>query len=253
MTFNRSRRELCTAAAAFGLFPAFGAASAADTLPMKMVLLGTAGGPRPRKTRSAPAQAILVGDRTYVVDYGDGVARQMVLADIPLDSLRGVFITHQHSDHTADYGNLLLLAWTAGLRTRVDCRGPRPLEKMTKLFFQMNAADIHAEAVPDARHTVWEKFTYLAPFAAFTGAARLPIGPLWSDDYIKNMFLDAVVEVANVARAHGIKLPDDHRDRVHEYAIKLPASTRSSLLIDLQQGKRIEVEALQGKQFIPRL
>ena len=63
------------------------------------------------------------------------------------------------------------------------------------------------EPVVDSRHTIWEKFTYLAPFAAFTGAARLPIGPLWSDDYIKNMFLDAVVEVANVARAHGVKLP----------------------------------------------
>ena len=110
----------------------------------------------------------------------------------------------------------------------------------------MAACDIHVEPVVDSRHTVWEKFTYLAPFAAFTGAARLPIGPLWSDDYIRNMFLDAVVEVASVARAHGVKLPDDHRDRVYEYAIKLPPSTRSSLLIDLQLGKRIEVEALQG-------
>ena len=110
----------------------------------------------------------------------------------------------------------------------------------------MQAADIQVEAVADARHTVWEKFTYLAPFAAFTGAARLPIGPLWSDDYIQQMFLDAVEEVANVARAHGVKLPVDHRSRVFEYAIKLPPSTRSSLLIDLSQGKRIEVEALQG-------
>jgi len=110
----------------------------------------------------------------------------------------------------------------------------------------MSAADIVVEAVVDSRHTVWEKFTYLAPFAAFTGAARLPIGPLWSDDYIKNMFLDAVEEVASVARAHGVKLPADHRDRVYEYAIKLPPSTRSSLLIDLQTSKRIEVEALQG-------
>lgn len=110
----------------------------------------------------------------------------------------------------------------------------------------MQAADIQVEAVADARHTVWEKFTYLAPFAAFTGAARLPIGPLWSDDYIQQMFLDAVEEVANVARAHGVKLPADHRSRVFEYAIKLPPSTRSSLLIDLSQGKRIEVEALQG-------
>jgi 2-dehydropantoate 2-reductase len=110
----------------------------------------------------------------------------------------------------------------------------------------MSAADIQVEAVADSRHTVWEKFTYLAPFAAFTGAARLPIGPLWSDDYIRNMFLDAVEEVAAVARAHGVKLPADHRDRVYEYAIKLPPSTRSSLLIDLQMSKRIEVEALQG-------
>ena len=110
----------------------------------------------------------------------------------------------------------------------------------------MAAADIVVEPVVDSRHTVWEKFTYLAPFAAFTGAARLPIGPLWSDDFIKNMFLDAVVEVAAVARAHGVRLPADHRDRVYEYAIKLPPWTRSSLLIDLQMGKRIEVEALQG-------
>lgn len=118
--------------------------------------------------------------------------------------------------------------------------------RVQELADEMAASNIIVEPVVDSRHTIWEKFTYLAPFAAFTGAARLPIGPLWSDDYIKNLFLDAVVEVANVARAHGIKLPDDHHDRVYEYAIKLPPATRSSLLIDLQQGKRIEVEALQG-------
>ena len=49
----------------------------------------------------------------YVIDCGDGVARQMAFAGVPLPSIRHVFITHQHSDHTADYGNLILLAWTA--------------------------------------------------------------------------------------------------------------------------------------------
>jgi 2-dehydropantoate 2-reductase len=110
----------------------------------------------------------------------------------------------------------------------------------------MAAADIHAEAVADARDAVWEKFTYLAPFAAFTGAARLPVGPLWSDEYIRALFLDAVDEVSTVARAYGARLPADRRQRVSDYADKLPSSTRSSLLIDLSQGKRIEVEALQG-------
>lgn len=110
----------------------------------------------------------------------------------------------------------------------------------------MTAADIHAEAVVDARPAVWEKFTYLAPFAAFTGAARLPIGPLWADAYCRAMFLQAVGEVTAVARAHGITLPADHLQRIDVYAAALPPSTRSSLLIDLSQGKRIEVEALQG-------
>lgn len=102
----------------------------------KLILLGTGGGPRHRKTRSQPAQVILVNDIPYVVDCGDGVARQLVLAGVPLPKLRHIFITHHHSDHNADYGNLIWLAWAAGLRTRVDSWGPPPLQKMTGLFFR---------------------------------------------------------------------------------------------------------------------
>ena len=50
-----------------------------------------------------------------MIDCGDGVARQLAMADVPLPSVRHVFLTHQHSDHNADYGNLIWLAWTAGL------------------------------------------------------------------------------------------------------------------------------------------
>ena len=117
----------------------------------RLVLLGTAGGPRPHKTRAAPAQAIVVNDTVYVVDCGNGVARQLVFADLPLSSVRHIFITHHHSDHNADYGNLILLAWAAGLRTRLDAWGPPPLERMTDLFFAMNATDISARTGDEGR------------------------------------------------------------------------------------------------------
>lgn len=116
----------------------------------RLILLGTAGGPRPRKSRSAPAQVIIANDTPYVVDCGNGVARQLVLAGVPLAGIRHIFITHHHSDHNADYGNLLLLAWASGLRTPVDAWGPPPLERMTRLFFEMNAYDIGVR-MADAR------------------------------------------------------------------------------------------------------
>jgi ribonuclease BN (tRNA processing enzyme) len=108
----------------------------------RLVLLGTAGGPRPRRKRSGSAQAIVLGDRFYVVDCGDGVARQMQLAGLPLRQLRHVFITHHHSDHNIDLGALLQLAWVSGLTTPVDCWGPPPLKQMLSDYLRYQSYDI---------------------------------------------------------------------------------------------------------------
>jgi ribonuclease BN (tRNA processing enzyme) len=117
----------------------------------RLILLGTGGGPRTRKTNSASAQVIVINEAAYVIDCGDGVARQLVLAGIPLPTVRHIFLTHQHSDHNADYGNLILLAWTAGLRTRVDSWGPPPLEEMTRRFMEMNSYDIRVRIEDEGR------------------------------------------------------------------------------------------------------
>ncbi len=129
-----------------------------------------------------------------------------------------------------------------------ECFGsPREISaRVAALEPILKAADIQAEAVADVRPAMWEKFAYLAPFAAFTGASRLPMGALRSDPFSEKMFFGAVNEVANVARAHGVVLPGGHLDRLRAYVASVPAATRSSLLIDLSLGKRIEVETLQG-------
>ncbi len=117
----------------------------------RLVLLGTAGGPTPKISRSAPAQAIVVGDRIYLVDCGDGVARQLALAKLPVRQLRAVFITHEHSDHNAGYGPLFLLGWTAGLTTPVDAYGPPPLTEMTRLLFDAYKFDIDLRIADEGR------------------------------------------------------------------------------------------------------
>jgi len=123
---------------------------------------------------------------------------------------------------------------------------PRVSERVTAIQQALASADIQAEAVGDGRVPVWEKFIFLTALAGFTGAAQLPIGPVWADPVTRAHFLAGCREIERLARAEGVPVADDVVDRIPAYVESIPGSMRSSLLIDLSQGKRIEVEALQG-------
>jgi len=77
----------------------------------RLVLLGTGAGPIPRKERSQPANLLVVGGRPYLIDAGNGVARQLAHAGFVPSDVRTVFITHHHVDHNADMGALMSFAW----------------------------------------------------------------------------------------------------------------------------------------------
>jgi len=108
------------------------------------------------------------------------------------------------------------------------------------------AADIQVTPVADARVPIWDKFVYLVPFSGFTGSARLSIGYLWKNPQAQEMFYAASREVAAIAKAEGVTISANRFEMLKEYMDNIPFTTRSSLLIDLEFGKRIEVEALQG-------
>jgi 2-dehydropantoate 2-reductase len=123
---------------------------------------------------------------------------------------------------------------------------PRLSARVKALEEALAGADIQAEAVADARVPIWEKFIVLASVSGFTGVARLPIGPIWEDPFCRTQLLQGCREVERLARAEGVPVAADIIDRITAYIGDIPATMRSSLLIDLTAGKRIEVEALQG-------
>lgn len=191
----------------------------------RLILLGTGGGPRPRRISSASAQVIVANGIAYVVDCGDGVARQLVLAGVALPTLRHVFITHHHSDHNADYGNLIWLAWAAGLKTRVDTWGPPPLERMTRQFLEMNAYDIETRIADEGR----------VPLAPLVYVHELnKDGPVFADENLK--VTAALVHHPPVTPAFGYRF--DGPDR----SIVISGDTaRSDNLIRLAQGADVLV------------
>jgi ribonuclease BN (tRNA processing enzyme) len=75
-----------------------------------LCLLGTAGGPPPVVTRTGTASALSVRGRVYLVDCGRSAVTQYGRAGLRWRDLAGVFVTHLHIDHVADYANLVLLA-----------------------------------------------------------------------------------------------------------------------------------------------
>lgn len=203
----------------------------------RLILLGTGGGPRPRKTSSGSAQVIVSDGRACVVDCGDGVARQLVLADIPLRTLRHVFLTHHHSDHNADYGNLLLLSWASGLSTHVDTWGPPPVARMTRLFLEMNAEDIRTRISNEGRPA-------LAPLIkvhALRGA-----GPVFRDDRLT--VTCTLVDHPPVVPAFGYRF--DGPDR----SIVISGDTRPSAnLARLARGADVLVHSAMYPPAIDRL
>ncbi|MCL0054704.1 MBL fold metallo-hydrolase [Dehalococcoidia bacterium] len=99
-----------------------------------MILLGTGGGPKIWAARSQPSSALVLGENIYIVDAGDGVTNQLALSRLNPLSIKAVFITHNHSDHVAGFGNLLLRSWQSGHNGPIKCFGPSPLVHMAKSY-----------------------------------------------------------------------------------------------------------------------
>ena len=157
-----SRRKFLSSTAALAataLAPLRAARAQDASKKTRLVLLGTGGGPRVIPNgRAKSANLIVANGVPYVVDCGSGVSQQFVRAGVPLNTLRYVFITHHHSDHDLDYGNLIYNAWVWGLRAPVDAYGPPPIKVMTEAYWQLNRFDIETriadEGRPDLRKLV---------------------------------------------------------------------------------------------------
>lgn len=236
MSNDMGRRAFLTSAAA---------AAAGALLPLdaqapsrtRLILLGTAGGPSPKRTAAGPSQVIVVDDVAYVVDCGDGVARQLRLAGISPTTVRHVFLTHHHSDHNADYGNLILLAWAAGLQSPIDTWGPPPLARITRLFLEMSAYDIGVRMKDEGR-------VALAPLVR--AHERSEGGEVMRDERVR--VTCCVVPHPEVSPAFAYRF--DTPDR----AIVISGDTaRSDALIELARGADVLVHEAMYLPAVDRL
>lgn len=77
---------------------------------IEVTLLGT-GSPIPDPDRAGPSTLIRAGGQTFLVDCGRGVQQRLAAAGSAANGLTALLLTHLHSDHIADLGDVIITRW----------------------------------------------------------------------------------------------------------------------------------------------
>ena len=96
---------------------------------MRVVVCGS-GSPLPSPERAQACVLVAAGGRWYVVDIGVGSAENLARWRIPAQRVGGVFLTHFHSDHFGDLGELNLQTWVGGRSSPLRVFGPPGVERV---------------------------------------------------------------------------------------------------------------------------
>ncbi|OBH17481.1 ribonuclease Z [Mycobacterium sp. E3247] len=77
---------------------------------IEITLLGT-GSPIPDPNRAGPSTLVRAGGQVFLVDCGRGVLQRAAAVGVGAAGLSALLITHFHSDHIGDLGDLLITRW----------------------------------------------------------------------------------------------------------------------------------------------
>ena len=77
---------------------------------IEVTLLGT-GSPIPDPNRAGPSTLVRAGGQVFLVDCGRGVLQRAAAAGVGAAGLSALLLTHLHSDHIAELGDLIITSW----------------------------------------------------------------------------------------------------------------------------------------------
>lgn len=100
------------------------------------------GGPFPDIKRAGPCIVVLAGEHLYIVDAGQGAVRNVALMGFQLGKAEAVLLTHFHSDHIAELGEIMMQRWVGGSNAKpLDVIGPPGVETVVAGFNQAYKLD----------------------------------------------------------------------------------------------------------------
>ena len=123
----------------------------------------------------------------------------------------------------------------------------RVTPRIEQLTGSLQRAGVEVESRTDMQSFLWKKFVAICGAGGAEILARQPMGPVLATPETKDLLVRLLQEGVAVAQAVGAKVSTDFPDQVIELVSnRLPPTHRTSMFEDLLEGKRLEVEALNG-------
>lgn len=100
---------------------------------LRVVLCGTSS-PLPLRQAAKACTLVAAGGRLFIVDIGPEASENLALWRVPTPKVAAVFLTHFHSDHIGELGELNMQGWAQGRTRPLDVHGPAGLAEVVAGF-----------------------------------------------------------------------------------------------------------------------
>jgi 2-dehydropantoate 2-reductase len=122
----------------------------------------------------------------------------------------------------------------------------RPSERAERARDAFQSAGLEATLSDNIRKALWEKFLFIVGMSGLSTLTRSPVGVVLAVPEVREMLAQAFGETAAVAEAEGVALDPDPVGRMMAFAQNLKPGMKSSMQRDLERGRRLEVESING-------
>ena len=189
-----------------------------------------------------PAIKPMVGPHTNVLTFQNGVeSHDQLGAELgPEHCLPGVCWASAYVESPGVITEAVGARISFGEADGID--GPR-VQEIQRIF---QDAGVAAEVSSDPLQGLWLKFVLLASVAGITSASRTRIKGLIQYPEGHKLFRAAVSEAVAVGRARGVNLPQDLIEQRMSQVESLPEDFQTSMHVDIENGRPLELEALNG-------
>lgn len=185
----------------------------------------------------------VINEDTIIITFQNGIENDVVIKKITGSNNVYPGVAYVISARTKPG----VIEQTGGLRKLIfGDRNNSENSSLREIEKVMRAAGIDASLSDDITRDLWKKYMFIVAFSGMTAVCRSPIGKVLADHTTLSLYERCVKEAIIVAKTHGVVVASDAFENIMTTSRNTAPDSKSSLLVDIENGRKNEIETLNG-------